>query len=551
MGGLIYDVLSNVSDPTVPTRLLLWATLATAAVCAQQPGDTLHGRVLAADSGKPVAAATLTFQPEEPHSVVLLQGWVGAGPAQSASTNDRGTYRIGCHGAGTLLVEHDSGFGALVHRTSPNTFQTVQARLMGELVIPGGADAVAYVLAVSPTGHTTHLGHRPGPRIRLPAGDYRLLVHSDRWIELRCRVISGRRQVLQPVPASRQTLRLYAGFRGRITLRGWPRVALPQTAGVAPVPDGPGPRILQVWEQRQDAVLLRELWVQQPHQTLSPSSRGLRRLQVHDARGNPLGGAWCFSCYQAPGGLRIVSRSRSNDHGQARIADVSTEPTGFLLVHKRGFALGHAELFGTRHPITVKLGRGYPIRLVVLGPKALAQAGVEVRLQPTAAPWAACSSFTNPKGEVVFRDLPLGEARARLLGTPFLIQEHILAVTRTGKPATIQARPGFKIQGHVLLPSGQPAANALVMVREPLGSLGLGETVACTGPDGGFTFQGLPKELALVLTASLERAGRTFTSKALGVEAETLDLRVQLLAEDRPQPGKRKPSGKRDRDRDR
>ena len=44
----------------------------------------------------------------------------------------------------------------------------------------------------------------------------------------------------------------------------------------------------------------------------------------------------------------------------------------------------------------------------------------------------------------------------------------------------------------MLLPSGRPAANALVMVREPRGSSRLGEKVACTGPDGSFTLSGLP-----------------------------------------------------------
>ncbi len=539
-------MLQNVSNPTIPTRLLLWATLGMAPVWAQQPGGTLYGRVLAADSTKPLAAASLTFHPEEPHGVVLLRGWVGAGPSRQARTNDRGTYRIPCDGAGTLLVEHDSGVGALVYRASPNNFQTVQARPMGELVLPG--EATTHVLAVSPTGYSTHLGHRSGPSIRLPAGDYRLLVNHGRWVEFRCRVISGRRQRLQPVPARGRTLRLYAGFRGRVTLKGWPRVALPVAENVTPVPDGPGPRILQVWEERQGAVLLRELWVHQQHQTLSPSKRRLQRLQVRDARGNPVRGAWCFSCYQAPGGLRIVSRSRSNDHGLARIADVAKEPTGFLLVHKPGFALGHAEVFGSRYPVTVELGSGHPIRLLVLGPQGMPQAGVEVRLAPTAAPSAACTTFTNAKGELSLKDLPLGEARARLLGTPFLMEEHTVEVTKTSKRATIQARSGFKIQGHVLLPSGRPAVNALVMLREPRGSLDLGEMVACTGPDGGFTFQGLPKDLNLILTASLDKAGRTWTSRAMGVEADTPELKVLLLAEDRPQPGRTGPEkGKRDR----
>jgi hypothetical protein len=542
---LIYHLLSNVSNPTVPTRLWLWATLATASVCAQQPVHTLHGRVLAADSRKPLAAATLTFQPQEPHSVVLLQGWIGAGPARTATTDAHGRFRLRCDGPGSLLVEHHDGFGALVHRVFPNTFQTVQARPMGELVIPGGADAVTHILAVSPTGHTTRFGHRQGPRIRLPAGEYRLLVRSDRWIEFRCRVISGQREVLPPVVAGHRTLGLYEGFRGRITLKGWPRVALPTVAGAVKVPDGPGPRILQIWEERQGAVLLRELWLQQVGQTLSPqtlapSSRELRGLQVQDTSGKPVAGAWCFSCYQGSGGLRIVSRCRSNHRGQARIADVAKQPTGFVLVHKPGFALGHVEVFGSQYPVTLRLAPGYPIRLVVLGPKAPAQVGVDVRLQPTTAPWAACGSFTNAKGQVSFKDLPLGEARVRLLGTPFLIEEHTVLVARTLTPTTIQARPGFKIHGRVLLPAGRPGANALVMVRQPRGGLGLGERVACTGPDGSFTFYGLPEDLPLVLTASLDQDGRTFTSKALGVEAPTLDLRVQLLAEDRPQPGKRK-----------
>ncbi|MHC4852631.1 MAG: hypothetical protein ACYTGW_08195 [Planctomycetota bacterium] len=527
------------SNSTLTTRLMLCASLTAATTWAQPPTSALHGRVVTADTGKPLAGAQLTFQPEEGHDVILLQGWVGAGPAQAARTDERGRYRIPCRSAGCLLVQH-SGFGALVHRTSPNTFRTVQARLMGELVLPGGAATVTHVLALSPGGQPTHLGPRTGRRIRLPEGAYQLLTRFDgRWFESRCRVISGQQQVLQAGPAQRRTLELYEGFRGRITPRGWPRVALSTSTGKVFVPDGPGPRILQVWEERQGCVLLHELWIQQQRQPLVPSSRPPRPARVRDARGNPVGGAWCFSCYRSPGGVHIVSRSKTDADGRARIADVASEPSGFLIVLKGGFALGHLELLGAEYPVSVLLEPGHPRRLLVLGPKGNPLPDVEVQLRPVAAPWAACRSFTDAKGELLLQDLPLGDARVRLLGTPFLIEEHKVQVTRAGKRAIIQARPGFKIKGHVVLPSGQPAANALVMVREPRGSRLLGEKVACTGAGGEFTFYGLPEELPLVLTASLEHAGRTWTSRALRVQAGTVNLQVKLLAEDRPQPGKR------------
>jgi len=534
-------------NPTPQIRLLLWATLATATGVAQQPEPALHGLVTT-DSGRPLAGARLTFQPEEDHQVILLRGWVGAGPRQLARTDAHGRYRIRCRSAGCLLVQHEpSGLGAVVYRASPNSFRTVQARPMGELLLPGGEHAVAHVLAMSPAGQQTHLGQWPGPRIRLPEGRYRLLVGSrGSWTESRCQVVSGHRLELQPGPARHRVLRLYDGFLGRITLQGWPRVALATTTGEVAVPDGPGPRILQVWEERQGCVLLRQVWVQQRTQSLAPSSRALQVLHVEDADGNPVVGASCFSCYQSAGGLRNLSRSQSDGRGLARIADVSREPTGFVLALKKGLALGHAEVFGADHAVKVQLQPGHPVPVLVLGPRGNPQPGVEVRLEPAAAPWAACRSFTDPKGQVLFGDLPLGAARARLLGTPFLMEAHPVRVAKGARRTTIQARPGYEIRGRVLLPSGWPAANALVTVREPRGSSPLGEKVACTGPDGSFTLSGLPKELPLVLIASLEHGGRTWTSKALRVAAESLGLRVQLLAEDRPQPGK---GNGKDRDR--
>jgi len=532
-------------------RLLLWATLAAAPCLAQQPGATLHGRVLAADSGTPLAGASLTFQPQEDHQVVLLRGWVGAGPRQIARTDANGRFRIPCGSAGCLLVQHEKrGLGAMVHHATPNSFRTVQARPMGELVLPGGADAVVHILAVSPAGQHTHLGQWSGPRIRLPEGGYRLLVNSrGGWTESRCLVVSARSQELPKAPPKRRILRLYDGFLGRITLQGWPRVALATTADKLRVPDGPGPRILQVWEEREGCVLLRQVWVQQRTQTLAASTRALQFLHVEDAHGKPVVGALCFSCYQSTGGLRIVSRSQSDGRGRAPIADVSKEPTGFVLVLKSGFALGHGEVFGTDDAIKVQLQPGHPLRMLVLGPRGDPQPRVEVQLQPVAAPWAARRSFTDPKGEVLFQDLPLGAARARLLGTPFLMEAHPVQVAETAKPAIIQARPGYEIRGRVLLPSGQPAANALVLLREARGSSRLTEKVVGTGPDGSFTLAGLPKELQLVLTASLERGGRTWTSRALRVSAGSLGLRVQLLAEDRPEPGKGNGPGDGKRDR--
>lgn len=533
-------------NATPRIHLLCWATLAataTAACLVQQPRPALYGRVLAGDSTRRLAGAQLIFQPEEDHDVVLLRGWVGAGPRQQAHTDSRGRYRIPSARAGCLLVRHDdTGLGAIVHRAAPNSFQTVQTRPMGELLLPGGKGAVADVLALSPAGERTHLGPWPGPGIRLPEGRYRLLVGSGgRWTEFRCQVVSGRSQKLQAGEKVR-SLRLFDGFRGRVTLLGWPRIALPIAAGEVQVPDGPGPRILQVWEQRQGCFLLRQTWIQHRTQTLAASARGLQRLVVQDAHGNPVAGAWCFSCYRDAGGLRIVSRSQSDAGGRAATADVTREPTGFVLVLKRGFALGHAEVFGAgntaNEAVKVTLQPGHRLAVLVLGPRGNPQPAVEVCLEPLAAPWATCRSFTGPKGEVLFKDLPLGEARARLLGTPFLTEAHPLRVTRTPGRVVIQARPGHEIRGRVLLPSGQPAANALVVVRDPRGSTAIGEKIACTGPDGRFTLAGLPAELPLVLTASLEHGGRTWTSKALRVQARTVGLRVQLLAEDRPPPGR-------------
>lgn len=531
-------------NPPLPIRLLLWAALAAGLCPAQQPRSVnVVGRVIAVGSGRPLEAAALRYQPTEDHQVTLLQGWVGAGPRQLARTDTRGGFRIPGQGVGCLLVQHEaSGLGAILHRTSPNTFHTVRARPMGELVLPGGGETMAHVLAVSTSGRETHLGPWPGPRIRLPEGRYRLLVKTGgTWSESVCQVVSGRRHLLQPEVGS-GTLQLYDGFDGRVTLMGWPRVALAPTAGHVPVPAGPGPRILEVWEKREGCVLLQQVWVHDRTQTLKPSSRRVRGLEVVDGDGDPVAGALCFSCYRGAGGLRVVSRSRSDDRGHAPVADVASEPTGFVLVRKAGFALGHAEVFGTEGRVKLRLQPGHALRLLVLGPRGDPQPDVEVGLRPVGMPWAARTAFTNAKGEVLVGDLALGDARLLLLGTPFLMEEHPVHITKARRPVRIQARPGHEIRGQVLLPSGRPAPNALVVVR---GSLPVAEVVAPTDSDGRFVVAGLPKDTTLVLTAGLEQGGRTWTSRALHLEAGTGAVRVKLLAEDRPQPGKGNGKGRR------
>jgi hypothetical protein len=501
MGGFVYHGRWSV-NATASIRLFLAATLAGAICLAQQPRSVLVGRVVAAGSGRPLAAAKVTFQPEEGHQVTLLRGWVGAAPRQVTHTDARGRFRIPSQTAGCLLVQHQpSGLGAILHRAAPNSFYKVQARPMGELVLPGAGQATAHVLAVSPAGRETHLGPWPGPRIRLPEGRYRLLVDTGQgWSELRCQVVSAHRQPLE-LTAGAQTLRLFDGFRGRVTLMGWPRIALSTAGGKVRVPAGPGPRILQVWEERDGCILLQESWIQHPVQSLRPASRDIRLVEVVDGNGRAVPGALCFSGYRGPGGVRVVSRSQSNAQGLAPVANVAKEPTGFVLVLKRGHAVGHVEVFGTDGRVPVQLQRGHSFRLLVLGPRGDPQPNVEVQLRPVAAPWGARSSFTDPKGEVLFTELALGEARVLLLGTRFLMEEHPVRVTETARPVRIQARRGHEIQGQVLLPSGRPAAHALVVVRDPRGSLPVAEVVASTGPDGRFTVAGLPKGTSLVLTA--------------------------------------------------
>lgn len=288
--------------------------------------------------------------------------------------------------------------------------------------------------------------------------------------------------------------------------------------------------------------------MQERMHSLQPASRAMQLVEVADDDGNPVAGALCFSGYRGAGGMRVVSRSQTNVRGLAPVANVSKEPTGFVLVLKSGHALGHVEVFGSDDKVQVQLQPGRSLRLLVLGPRGEPQPDVEVQLRPVATPWGGRSSFTDPKGEVLFTELPLGEARVVLLGTRFLMEEHPVRVTKGARPVRIQAHRGHQIQGQVLLPSGRPAADALVVVRDPRGSLPVAEVVASTGHDGSFTVAGLPKGTPLILTASLEQGGRTWTSRALRLSADTRGLRVHLLAEDRPQPGKGNGKGKgRDR----
>jgi hypothetical protein len=72
----------------------------------------------------------------------------------------------------------------------------------------------------------------------------------------------------------------------------------------------------------------------------------------------------------------------------------------------------------------------------------------------------------------------------------------------------------------------------LVTLRDPRGFLRPDARCALTGPDGTFTFPGLPEEGNFVLFATMLREGRTWSGRLLSVRAGTDPVAVTLHDED-------------------
>jgi len=140
---------------------------------------------------------------------------------------------------------------------------------------------------------------------------------------------------------------------------------------------------------------------------------------------------------------------------------------------------------------------------------------------------AQLDTSTDERGEARFGPVH-APGRLRVSDPRFLNQQlELEAVPHDGLPLVVAA--GSSLLGTATWPDGSPAIGVVVTLRDADGRLRPALRAVASDSRGAFAFAGLPDDRPLVLFASAQRDGRTWSGKLerqrAGGEAVALMLR--------------------------
>jgi hypothetical protein len=160
-----------------------------------------------------------------------------------------------------------------------------------------------------------------------------------------------------------------------------------------------------------------------------------------------------------------------------------------------------------------------------------------VEYEPQAMDPATVRGHTDAVGQARL-GLAVGPGTLRVCDERFANQELALD-TIPSVPLAIVVHPGKFLRGKATWPDGTPAAGVVVTLRDPTGALRPATRALLAEPDGSFAFPGLPESGGVVLFATTQRLGHTWTARAQVRLGDTGDCRLELRDEDpRLEPGR-------------
>lgn len=527
-----------------PPRLLA-TVLLTCAVAAAQERRELLARVLTS-GGRPLAGATARYVPWSRFALPVLARQVPGEPEVRGSTTADGTLRLLVPaGAGTLLIEHESGLGALVPRVVPGTPLRVGVEPCGEIVWQTGAAVPrTWIRAVVAGPQQIPLGERSGRRLRLPPGEYALLASSGgRALDQLTRVLSGQEARLELDHGLFAKVRIPSAVEVR--LAEWPEFPLlPDADGRLTLPLGQGARIVQLLRRSEGLLHTSEHWLStssEPDRALTMPTATTDTVTVCDLAGAPVAAATVLTLEVRGQAVTVRASAGTDRDGRARYAQVDTNVPTTLL------ALGADGAIGV---LVVPIGAVAP-RLSLPGSRRLEVAvrdqigaplpGFAVAIHPQEWPWLRRRAFADAHGKAVFTDVGPGTQVVTVAEPGFVAEAVLLAAAADGSSrTTLVADAGRPIVGKVFDATARPVAGALVVLRDTSGRWGFGERSTTTDAQGGFVFLGLPDDL-FTLFATREVGSSTWSAKVRGVQPGDTEWRLDLKSEDVPPPGGKQP----------
>ena len=508
-----------------------------------KPVAEARGRVFARALGSLPALAGFAITPDDRFDFALpdqqrLDGTSDANGRLRFATEDE-TPPNGCAVSG--MVWTASGLGALLFDLQPGRAQRVDLSPMAALSTATGTERLSVIArATAADGRTVSLPSLRGTTVRLPAGNYELWVHDEHegWLWERRTLLSGQTVTVSFLGEGRRVKRSSAAaivhpldrpdvllFRGKeleTTLRGAAASALycarlgAMVHGPAEfppaAPDGTG-----AWPSAQGAPPL--LWLHPVPEGETPVSQTtfvVQRLAE---------GSWRTLAASEVHGTRSAPQPPSQWFELPRPAPGDT----WLLFVAEGCAPQACPWQGQSDRFPFELERGRPLHVLAKDEAGLPIVDLAVDYTPDGMDAAAVTGFSDARGTARLGPV-LGPGTLRVVDARFANQTiHLDAIPLDGARITVAA--GAALRGIAKWPDGSPARGVVVSLRDPRGELRPAQRAVATGDDGAFTFPGLREQRALVLFATTQRNGHTWSAR-LDRAVAGADGEIELVLRD-------------------
>jgi hypothetical protein len=483
---------------------------------APQPAVATTLLLQVRDQSGPIADATAELLGQPRLRLPALAGLeLGGAPLPLRGSSDaRGIVRIALPSAAAVgsadgYVHTAAGLGGLVADLQPGRAQRLELQPMGEVTTATGTEPFTlHARARLADGGSCRLPPQTGTRVRLPAGDYELWAHSDDgWIWRRLQVRSGARAELRFEGAPRA---LPLAPDTRLAPLDWPGLELV----------GPDAQVLLRGTAAEAALVTRrgDRWLG-PHATdTAPPASATRTIAAPD------GTRCCVLEHQRSGRwlLREGGLVRGNE------VQLAAPPPGDTWLLQCGpDTAPMAAAWSSGELPRLPAGHGVPLRVRAVDRDGARIGHLAVDWTPHGMDPAQLDTDTDERGEATFGPVH-APGRLRVSDPRYLNQQLDLdAVPHDGLELVVAT--GSTLLGTAMWSDGSPAAGVVVTLRDADGRLRPALRAVASDDRGAFAFAGLPDDRPLVLFASAQREGRTWSGKLdrqrAGGETITLVLR--------------------------
>jgi len=483
--------------------------------------------VLRTQDLQPARHAMVSFRPMPLARLEALGSFQAQPAVLQGKADARGEFRIPCpQSPGLLTAWTENGLAAMAAPVHPGDPVRLELVPSAQVRAPEGEPTTFWLSVRGNDAFGWHWRAEANVLV-LASGEHEAWTLRDgiaHWQRLR--LLPGETVML---PASREGRRVVGDGTYRIVVADWPDVELLGARAGAVVLCGEAAEApLAPW------------WPDGRITPMGTDTAGVtvrtRRVEVRDGADQPVAGATVWlTTERADATHRVAAKVQTDAAGTASVPVSSDLADTWLVVEAEGCAPRAQALPAATEQVRVRVEPPVARAIHVLRPDGSPAAGTDLRvLDASLATASAIRVTTDLRG---WAHVPLAPAAAVVAAVDARYACEGLVLGPAEVQAELQLTAGQRLRGRAVLADDQPAAGAVVTLRDPGGRLLPRERTARADAGGWFEFTGLPGGRQLVLFAQQQRGGRTWSGKLVRAVADEGTWTIELRDEDPVLPG--------------